>query len=39
MVRVFDRDGTFCDGALADDPADAILAVAERLLPPPDESE
>jgi hypothetical protein len=33
MVRVFERDGTFTDGAVADDPEDAILAVAERLLP------
>ncbi len=33
MVRVFDRQGKFIDGSIQDDPADAILAVAERLLP------
>jgi hypothetical protein len=33
MVRVFDRDGVFVDGGIADDPQDAILAVCERLLP------
>lgn len=34
MVRVFDREGAWLDGALADDPQEAILAVSERLLPP-----
>lgn len=33
MVRVFDREGDFIDGAIQDDPTDALLAVAERLLP------
>jgi ribosomal protein S27E len=33
MVRVFDRDGAWLDGAIADDPEEAILAVSERLLP------
>jgi hypothetical protein len=34
MVRVLDRKDEFIDGAMADDPQEAILAVAERLLPP-----
>ena len=34
MVRVFDRQGGFIDGSIADDPDEAIVAVAERLLPP-----
>jgi ribosomal protein S27E len=33
MVRVFDRQDEWLDGAIADDPQDAILAVSERLLP------
>jgi phage FluMu protein Com len=33
MVRVFDRGGEFIDGAVADDPVDAILEVCERLVP------
>ncbi|MGZ4347905.1 MAG: hypothetical protein ACXVFB_11980 [Gaiellaceae bacterium] len=33
MVRVFDREGKFIDGSIQDDPSDALLAVAERLLP------
>lgn len=33
LVRVFDRSGDFIDGAMADDPQDAILAVSEKLLP------
>jgi hypothetical protein len=32
-VRVFDREGEFIDGAMADDPQDAILAVSEKLIP------
>ena len=39
MVRVFDRQGGWLDGSIADDPQDAILAVSERLLPPSDASE
>jgi hypothetical protein len=34
MVRVYDRDGNWTDGSIQDDPVDALLAVAERLLPP-----
>jgi hypothetical protein len=33
MLRVFDKDGNWIDGAVAEDPEEAILAVAERLLP------
>jgi hypothetical protein len=33
MVRVYDSTGDFVDGSIADDPAEALLAVAERLLP------
>jgi hypothetical protein len=33
MVRVYDREGKFTDGSIQDDPVDALLAVAERLLP------
>ena len=39
MVRVFDRQGTFIDGSIQDDPQDALLAVSERLLPPQKPSE
>lgn len=35
LVRVFDEDGAFIDGSIQDDPGDALLAVAERLLPKP----
>jgi hypothetical protein len=33
MLQVFDEGGHFRDGAMADDPEEALLAVAERLLP------
>ncbi len=33
MVRVYDEGGTFIDGSVQDDPGDALLALAERLLP------
>jgi hypothetical protein len=33
MVRVYDGSGAWIDGSVQDDPADALLAVAERLLP------
>ena len=33
MLRVFDRSGITVDLAAADDPQEALLAVAERLLP------
>jgi hypothetical protein len=33
MIRVFDREGKWIDGSVQDSPADALLAVAERLLP------
>jgi hypothetical protein len=33
MLRVFDPDGDFRDGAISDDPQEALLGVAERLLP------
>ena len=33
LVRVFDRRGDFIDGAMADNPEDALLSVADRLLP------
>jgi hypothetical protein len=36
MVQVFDAGGDFIDGSIQDDPEDALLAVAERLLPPPE---
>lgn len=36
MIRVFDDQGKWIDGSIQDDPQDAILAVSERLLPPPD---
>jgi hypothetical protein len=36
MLRVYDANGEFIDGSIQDDPADALLAVAERLLPPSD---
>jgi hypothetical protein len=39
MLRVFDRGGNFIDGSIQDDPVDALLAVAERLLPPPEPGE
>jgi hypothetical protein len=39
MVRVFDRQGTWIDGSIQDDPQEALLAVCERLLPPPKPSE
>jgi hypothetical protein len=35
MVLVFDRERNWLDGSIQDDPADALLAVAERLLPKP----
>jgi hypothetical protein len=31
MIWVFDRQGTFVDGSIQDDPQDALLAVCERL--------
>jgi hypothetical protein len=34
MVSVFDRDGNSVDTSIQDDPADALLAIAESLLPP-----
>jgi hypothetical protein len=34
MVRVYDREGSYIDGSVQDDPQDALLAVSERLLPP-----
>jgi hypothetical protein len=37
MVRVFDASGEWVDGSVQDAPADALLAVAERLLPRPGE--
>jgi hypothetical protein len=39
MVRVFDRQGTWIDGSIQDDPQEALLAVCERLLPPQKPSE
>lgn len=39
MIWVFDRQGTFIDGSIQDDPQDALLAVSERLLPPQKPSE
>jgi hypothetical protein len=33
MLRVLDPEGDFRDGAISDDPQEALLAVAERLLP------
>jgi hypothetical protein len=33
MVRVYDGIGAWIDGSVQDNPADALLAVAERLLP------
>lgn len=38
MVRAYDRDGNWIAGSVQDDPQDALLAVSERLLPPPPES-
>jgi len=35
MVRVFDRQGNYIEGSVQHDPQDALLAVSERLLPPP----
>lgn len=34
MVQVRDDDGNLLDAGVGDDPQDAILGVAERLLPP-----
>jgi hypothetical protein len=34
LLSVFDESGTCIDRAPADDPQDALLAVADRLLPP-----
>jgi hypothetical protein len=39
LVRVFDREGRFIDRAVADDPEEAVLAVAERPSPPRDARE
>jgi len=39
MVRVFERQGTWIDGSIQDDPQEALLAVCERLLPPQKPSE
>jgi hypothetical protein len=39
MIWVFDRQGTFIDGSIQDDPQEALLAVCERLLPPQKPSE
>jgi hypothetical protein len=34
MLEVLDADGELIDGGMGDDPEDALLGVAERLLPP-----
>jgi hypothetical protein len=34
LLEVFDSEGNLVDGGMGDDPVDAILGVAERLLPP-----
>jgi hypothetical protein len=34
MIWVFDRQRTFIDGSIQDDPQEALLVVCERLLPP-----
>jgi hypothetical protein len=34
MLEVFDAEGKLIDGGMGDDPEDALLEVAERLLPP-----
>lgn len=34
MLRVFNDAGDFIAGSVQDDPADALLAVAETVLPP-----
>jgi hypothetical protein len=34
MLRVFNDAGDFIDASIQDSPADALLAVAERLIPP-----
>ncbi len=36
VLRVYDDEGNLIDGGVGDDPQDAILEVAERLLPPSD---
>ena len=38
MVRAFDGSGDLVDVAVQDDPQDALLAVADRLVPPPDKT-
>lgn len=35
LVQVFDDDGTLLDGGGGDDPVEAFIEVAARLLPPP----
>jgi hypothetical protein len=34
MLEVLDADGTVIDSGMGDDPEEALLEVAERLLPP-----
>jgi hypothetical protein len=34
LVEVLDEQGHMLDGGMGDDPQDALLEVAERLLPP-----
>jgi hypothetical protein len=36
QLQVFDAEGNFIDGGMGDDLEDALLAVAERLLPSED---
>jgi hypothetical protein len=38
MVQLYDRNRKYIDGAIADDPQEAVLAVSERLLRQPTSS-